>query len=88
VDVAEHIEAIAIREPDVEQYDVVGCILDEHESLSRSGSGRNTVAFFGENFFKRGSNLHLIIDHEDMIHERAPVTGVVEAFSSCACGSA
>ena len=89
MDVSENIEAVTIGEPDVEQDDVVGCVLDEHKSLSRGGSRSNAVAFFAENLFERGANLRLIIDHEDMIHERASVRGVApETCASCAGGSA
>ena len=76
VNVGEHVEAVAIGQPDIEQDNVVGCILNEHEAFGRGGRGGHGVAFFGEDLFERGADLCLVVDHEDMVHERASVRGV------------
>ncbi len=41
-----------------------------------------------EDLLERGANFRLVIDHEDMIHERASVRGVALALASGAGGSA
>ena len=76
VDIGENFEAIAVGEPDVEQDDVVGCVLDEHEGLGRGGSAGDAVAFFAEDFFERGANFRLVVDHQDVVHEASPFRGV------------
>ena len=37
--VRKHVEAVAIGQPDVEQHDVVGRVLDEHQGFGRGGGG-------------------------------------------------
>ena len=46
VDVGEDVEAVAIGQPDVEQNDVVGRVLDEHQGFSGGGGGGHAIAFF------------------------------------------
>ena len=46
MNVGEHVEAVAIGEPDVEENDVVGRVLNEHESLSSSGGSGHAVSLF------------------------------------------
>ncbi len=52
VDVGEDVEAVAVREPDVEQDDVVGCVLEEGDGLGSGAGGGHGVSLFGEDFFE------------------------------------
>ncbi len=46
MNVGENVEAVAIGEPDIEQDDVVGRVLDEHQGFGRGGRGGNAVSLF------------------------------------------
>jgi hypothetical protein len=67
VDFGKHVEAVAVGEPDVEQHDVVGCILDEDERLGGGGGGGHGVALFAEYLFERGADFGFVVDDEDVM---------------------
>ena len=55
---------------------------DEYEGLVRRGRRSHSVTFFRQNIFERSADLCLIVDHEDMVHERASETGTLAAPDS------
>ncbi len=68
-DLAESFEAVAIRQPDVEQHDVVGGVAEQGEGFGGGSGGGDEVAFFREDAFKRLADLGFVVDDEDVVHK-------------------
>src|ERR1700676_5138856 len=70
MDLAEHVEAVAIGKPDVEQNHIVGCVFDTALCLRSVGSGGHAITFLAQDLLERGADFSLVIHDQDMIHER------------------
>ncbi len=68
MNVGEHVEPVAIGQPDVEQNHVVGCVLEQRQSLGRVGRRGHAVALFAQNLFERVADLFFVVDDQNVIH--------------------
>ncbi len=72
MDVGKHIESVAVGQPDVEEYDVIGRVFNEHEGLSRGGAGVATPYPSSRRISSSEvQNFRFVVDHQDVIHAGA-----------------
>src|SRR6185295_10515108 len=66
------LEAVAVRQPDVQEDDRGTLLLVEGESLFAAGGGEGGVAFVGEDASQGGQDPRLVVNNQDELSHETP----------------
>ncbi len=64
---SQRLKSVAVRQPDVQQHDVIVDIAQQLKRLCCSCAGCDEIAFFAQNSLERFANLTFVIDDQDVV---------------------
>ncbi len=67
--IAQHVQPVAVGQPDIEQHHVIRRVFNEDQRFRCRGRCGHAVALFAQNLFERRADLRLIVHNQNVVHE-------------------